>query len=94
MASHTRFLIDPELIDDNFTAEHRTPVRRGSLSYDSDSVNPVPQFVVREQTTAPRVFSSDRGADGRARRSEMPLLFWLPMIFLSAMIELSAPPRT
>jgi hypothetical protein len=51
------------------------------------------QFVVTEQTAVPRVFPLVRGADGRARRSDMPLLFWLPMIFLSAMIELSVPPR-
>jgi hypothetical protein len=25
------------------------------------------------------------------RRNEMPLLFWLPVIFLSALIELGAP---
>jgi hypothetical protein len=26
-----------------------------------------------------------------ARRSNMPMLFWLPMIFMSAMFELNAP---
>jgi hypothetical protein len=26
-----------------------------------------------------------------ARRSDMPMLFWLPMIFVSAMFELNAP---
>ena len=32
-----------------------------------------------------------RHREGRVRRNEMPLLFWLPVIFLSALIELGAP---
>jgi hypothetical protein len=45
---------------------------------------------------APRYLGKDRcfgamRARTVARRSDMPMLFWLPMIFVSAMFELNAP---